>query len=192
MDRFGSPVRVQNAPKIEAWSLPRCSYDPVSVGGCFRSHFGLFLDPPEPRKSCSRVSGSTIFRKSGFRAERFKKMSKNASRTPPGGPNELQEQPKKRQEGPKTAPRIARNASRAPKSGPGGPQEGPGKPLEAPRRSQESPKVSQSHRGASQEASRSNKKTSKKPPPGNKHMSPEAASHKPTPLLAASPQAQAY
>ena len=154
------------------------------------SHLGLILEPPRPRKSCSRLHGSTIFRKSGVRAERFKKRSKNASRTPPGGPTEPQEQPKKRQEGPKTAPRIARNASRAPKSGPGGPQEGPGKPLEAPRRSQESPNVSQSHRGASQEASRSNKKASKKPPPGNKHMSQEAASHKPTPLLAHEPTSQ--
>ena len=112
------------------------------------SHLGLILDPPGPQKSCSRLHGSTIFRKSGFRAERFKKMSKNASRTPPGGPNELQEQPKKRQEGPKTAPRIARNASRTPKTGPGGAQEGPGEPLEEPRRSQESPKASQRYLGS--------------------------------------------
>ena len=44
----------------------RRSFSPVPAGGCFRSHFGLFLDPPEPRKSCSRLGREHDFQKSSL------------------------------------------------------------------------------------------------------------------------------
>ena len=115
-------------------------------------------------------------------------IQKDVQKMPPGCPRAAQISPR-------SSPRSAKRDPRRLQESPGTLQEPPRAAQEDPRRAQEShwrspegPKRAQRPPrgtwGASQEASRSTKKASKKPPPGNKHMSPEAASHKPTSLLA--------
>jgi len=69
--RFLSDLWTQNGAENVGKSSPRASQGPPEAR--FLSHtasglvFCCFFDPPEPRKSCSRVSGSTIFTKSAVR-----------------------------------------------------------------------------------------------------------------------------
>ena len=94
LGRFGT----QNEPKIAPKSTPRGSRDALGarwpLEAVFGALLGSFLDPPEPRKSCSRVSGSMIFTKSAFRAGSQKSTPKLAQNRPQNGPQRAPDDPK--------------------------------------------------------------------------------------------------
>ena len=51
LDRFWDPKWHPKASNIDPRSLPRRSCSPVPAGCCFRTHFWLMSDPPEPQKT---------------------------------------------------------------------------------------------------------------------------------------------
>ena len=137
--------------KIEPQRPRRRSWSQIAAGSCFRSHFELFLSPPEPRKSCSRCSGSKIFRNQASRLGSSKSKPTWAQNRTPNDPQRPQDGPKNEFESmfkfkaklklkfndsgtPRWAQKSIKNRSRRHKAA----QRPPGVPQEASRTPQES------------------------------------------------------